>query len=82
MAGESAEESWLDRILNGAGKVADKYIDWERMQAETSIATRAAAQNLDARGASIEAAKASNATQNWLILGGVAVLALVLLKKL
>lgn len=78
----AAEDDWLDRILNGVGKGVDKYMDWERLQAETSIATRAANQNLDARGASIEAAKAASTTQTWLIIGGVAVVALLLIKRL
>lgn len=78
----AAEEDWLDRILNGASKGFEKYMDWERLQAETSIATRAANQNLDARGASIEAARASSKTQTYLVLGGVALVALLLIKRL
>lgn len=73
---------FLDGIFNAADGLFQRWMDYERFDAENDLARAAAGQNLQARQQSINAQAAGITTNQIMLIAGVGILALILIKKL
>lgn len=72
----------LDNIFSAADGLFQRWMDYERFDAESDLARSAANQNMQARQNSIDAQAAGITTNQLMLFGGIALIAIILLKKL
>lgn len=73
---------FLEGVFDFADGLFQRWMDYERFDAESDLARAAAGQNLQSRQNSINQQQASISTNQMLTIAAIGVLAIVLLKKL